>query len=633
MDSGPSSPQTQDGPRNRGPSWTDDDKEKFQEIISSIGSTVGTPGAPSSYAQLFDLASKRLGDFGIMKSATQCKDKWYRMLNRAENELMFNFTRGRSKHGTFGEDKLEVEEPEADEGLDSSFVQDEDVLNVTNGDENMNDVNDSGGHRSTVRWDDRERDALIEVVKFRRELELKDDTQEEFNAGQLFKWASAELSSRYSIERTTSSCMIFWRRNIAGTCGFGIGNDATKIVSNSTNGVRGGKTFDDTPSMTLRETPTKSKRLQNSLQPPPPPPPKPTPKATAASASRAQSPKLGRKFTQAQKDGLAREAENGLNPSAEVRARLVQELNLTGQQVSGYFGNARFKARKMKQTGLKDEGAEDGSDNEEVSSLSITAVPDPDSGVKTRRYRKRKRSAASVDSDDEPLLTPSVKQASETPVSEEKVYGSRPGMLKRKAPMRDPSLPLLPPPSYEDTMLKASPNPYGSPLNPPHLSRSSLPLDPPRSSSSRLSLDPATATSRDASNSSLPGEFTPNTAPASSASAGTTNIPQAHSNPGDHQLMETILASKVSRIDEEMSSLSRKIEEETSAIQADEQEIVELDRRIQEFQARKDTVLAARQTKNVNRAGYSNRIQVLGNKKAQIAKALGDLKAAIEDDV
>ncbi|KAH9222129.1 hypothetical protein DL95DRAFT_183815 [Leptodontidium sp. 2 PMI_412] len=334
MDSDPLSPQTHDGPRNRGPSWTDDDKEKFQEVISSIGSTVGTPGAPSSYAQLFDLASKRLGDFGIMKSATQCKDKWYRMLNRAENEMMFNFTRGRSKHGTFGEDKLEVEEPEAEEGLDSSFVQDEDMLTVTNGDENMNDVTDSGGHRSTVRWDDRERDALIEVVKFRRELELKDDTQDEFNAGQLFKWASDELRDRYSIERTTSSCMIFWRRNIAGTCGFGTGNDATKIVSNSTNGARGGKTFDDTPSMTLRETPTKSKRLQNSLQPPPPPPPKPTPKATAASASRAQSPKLGRKFTQAQKDGLAREAENGLNPSAEVRARLVQELNLTGQQVS-----------------------------------------------------------------------------------------------------------------------------------------------------------------------------------------------------------------------------------------------------------------------------------------------------------
>lgn len=77
----------------------------------------------------------------------------------------------------------------------------------------------------------------------------------------------------------------------------------------------------------------------------------------------------------------------------------------------------------MKQTGPKDGGAEDGSDNEEASSLSITAVPDPDSGVKTRRSRKRRRSAASVDSDDEPLLTPSANQASDTPVSEEKLYG------------------------------------------------------------------------------------------------------------------------------------------------------------------------------------------------------------------
>ncbi|KAH7314094.1 hypothetical protein BKA65DRAFT_115744 [Rhexocercosporidium sp. MPI-PUGE-AT-0058] len=637
MDSESLSPQLQDSPRNRGPSWTDDDKEKFQEIISSIGSTVGTPGAPSSYAQLFDLASKKLGEFGITKSSTQCKDKWYRMVNRAENEMLFNFTRGRSKHGTFGEDKLEVEEPEAEEAQDSSFVQDEDLLNATNGDgdENMADANEGGGHRSTVRWDDKERDALIDVVKARRELELKDDTLDEFNAGQLFAWASGELKARYSIERTRSSCMIFWRRNIAGTRGFGTGNDATKIVPNSTstNGIRSAKTFEDTPSMTLRETPTKSKRLQNSLQPQSPKvTPKAAPKATpkATSDPRSQSPKLGRKFTQAQKDGLAREAENGLNPSAEVRARLVQELNLTGQQVSGYFGNARFKARKMKSTGPK-EGGEEVSENEEVSSLSITAAPD--SGVKTRRYRKRKRSGASIDSDDEPLLTPSVKQASEEVASEEKVYGSRPGMLKRKAPMRDPSLPLLPPPSYEDSMLKASPNPYGSPLNPPHLSRSSLPRDPPRSSSSRLSLDPATVTSRDASNASLPGDFTPNTATASSTSAGTTNIPPNPPNPADDQMMETILASKVSRIDEEVLTLSRKIEDETSAIQADEQEIIELDRRTQEIQARKDVVLAARQEKNVNRAGYSTRIQVLGNKKAQIAKALSDLKAAMEDDV
>ncbi|PVH86024.1 hypothetical protein DL98DRAFT_650520 [Cadophora sp. DSE1049] len=623
------SPKT-DSPRTKGPSWTDDDKEKYQEIISSIGSTVGEAGAPTSYAQLFDLASQRLADLGITKSSTQCKDKWYRMNNRAENEMLFNFTRGRSKHGTFGEDTLEVEEPEdPEEGLDSSFVGDE-GFSVTNGDEAMDGEGAASTiHRNLVRWEDRERDALVEVVKERRELERSDSTQSEYNSGQLFEWASSELQRRYGIDRTKSSCMIFWRRNIAGTCGFGSGNESTKLVAPASGGRNSiAKPFDDAPTMTLRETPTKSKRLQNSLQSQSHPPPQaelPSPKAPP----RAQSPKLGRKFTPAQKAGLAREAENGLNPDAETRARLVQELGLTGQQVSGYFGNARFKARKAesKLNGLKETSGEEALDSEGPS-LIVSDIT-PDIGVKTRRSRKRKRSSmVSVLSDDEPLVvTPSVKHDTAADVDmspEEKVYGSRPGMLKRKAPMRDPSLPLLPPPSYEDSMLKASPNPYGSPLNPPppHLSRS-RPSEPPRSSSSRLSLDPSSH--REASN-------IPSTAPTSSTSANTA-LPNLSNVPADDQLMESILATKVNRIDEEMASLMRKSEEESAAIQIDETEINEFDRRIREIQDQKDVTVAARQQKHANLSTYAGRIQILGNRKAQIAKALTDLKAAISDEV
>ncbi|KAL2061769.1 hypothetical protein VTL71DRAFT_7147 [Oculimacula yallundae] len=637
MDSDTTSPPPMDNPRIRPPSWTDAHKERFQEIITAIGSTVGTSGAPSSYAQLFDLASKKLGELGIIKSSTQCKDKWYRMANRAENETLFNFTRGRSRHGTFGDDKLEVEEP-AEEALESSFAQDEDSLIVANGDEGMVDAAEGSGHRSTVRWDDRERDALIELVRTRRDLELKDSTQPVFNAGQVFNWASTELQHRYNIERTVSSCMIFWRRNIAGTRGFGTGNEATHLVPGSSSASKSTKPVEDTPSMTLRETPTKSKRLQNSLQEPRSPKQPKQPKQPKAEA-RASSPKLGRKFTTAQKEALAKEAENGLNPSPEVRARLVQELNLSGQQVSGYFGNARFKARKLNQTGPPKVESDLGeaADAEETSILSEAA---PDSGVKTRKYSKRKRST-SMDSDDEPLLTPSVKPAPANVDSdasmgtEEKVYGSRPGMLKRKAPARDSSLPFLPPPSYEDSMLKASPNPYGSPRNPPHLSRSPLPTEPARSSSSRLSLEPTTMTGsslRD-TNTSLPGSHTPNTAPTSSTSAATTasnllNLPHT----ADDQQMESILASKVNRIDEEMSVLLKRIDDHSIGIQDDEQIINDLDRQIQDFQARRAAVLAARQEKEASRAGYSNRCQVLGNRKSQIAKALRDLKAAFEDD-
>jgi len=644
------SPKT-DSPRTKGPSWTDDDKEKYQEIISSIGATVGEAGAPTSYAQLFDLASQRLADLGITKSSTQCKDKWYRMSNRAENESLFNFTRGRSKHGTFGEDKLEVEEPEEPE--EESLVGEE-SFNIINGDDNMDGEGvTSSSHRNLVRWEDRERDALVEVVKERRELERSDSTQAEYNSGQLFDWASSELQRRYGIDRTKSSCMIFWRRNIAGTCGFGSGNESTKLVA-PTNGRRNSiaRPLDDAPTMTLRETPTKSKRLQNSLQAqsqsqPPPQDEAPPPKAIP----RAQSPKLGRKFTPEQKAGLAREAENGLNPDAETRARLVQELGLTGQQVSGYFGNARFKARKAesKLNGLKETGGEEGFDSEEPS-LIVSDIT-PDIGVKTRRSRKRKRSSMvsmGGSEEDEPLVvTPAVKHDPGADVemsSEEKVYGvsihsltftclaiidahqqSRPGMLKRKAPMRDPSLPLLPPPSYEDSMLKASPNPYGSPLNPPHLSRS-RPSEPPRSSSSRLSVDPANSSHREASNGT-------STAPTSSTSANTAlpNLSNIAAS-GDDQLMESILATKVSRIDEEMASLMRKSEEESSAIQADEVAINEFDRRIGEIQDQKNVVIAARQQKHSNLSSYAGRIQILGNRKAQIAKALTDLKAAISDE-
>ncbi|KAK0102932.1 hypothetical protein ONS96_005557 [Cadophora gregata f. sp. sojae] len=622
------SPKTE-SPRTKGPSWTDDDKEKYQEIISSIGSTAGEAGAPTSYAQLFDLASQRLADLGITKSSTQCKDKWYRMSNRAENESLFNFTRGRSKHGTFGEDKLEVEEPEdLDEGLDSSFVGDE---GFTNGDDNIDGEGaTSTSHRNLVRWEDRERDALVEVVKERRELERSDNSQPEFNSGQLFEWASSELQRRYGIDRTKSSCMIFWRRNIAGTCGFGSGNESTKLVATTGGRNSIAKPFDDTPTMTLRETPTKSKRLQNSLHSQPQPQAEPpSPKAPP----RAQSPKLGRKFTPAQKAGLAREAENGLNPDAETRARLVQELGLTGQQVSGYFGNARFKARKaeLKLNGTKDVGGEEAFDSEEPS--LVMADITPDIGVKTRRSRKRKRSSmVSLGSDDEPLVVePSVKQsyepAADVDVSpDDKIYGSRPGMLKRKAPMRDPSLPLLPPPSYEDSMLKASPNPYGSPLNPPppHLSRPRQ-SEPPRSSSSRLSLDPTNSSLREASN-------VPSTAPTSSTSANT-SLPNAGNVPADDQLMESILATKVSSIDEEMASLMRKSEEESAAIQNVEAEINEFDRRIREIQDQKDVAVTTREQKQANLSRHAGRIQILGNRKAQIAKALTDLKAAISDEV
>merc|ERR1712098_343711 len=190
-------------------------------------------------------------------------------------------------------------------------------------------------------------------------------------------------------------------------------------------------------------------------------------------------------------------------------------------------------------------------------------------------------------------------------MGEEKVYGSRPGMLKRKAPMRDPSLPLLPPPSYEDSMLKASPNPYGSPLNPPHLSRS-RPSEPPRSSSSRLSVDPANSSHREASNGT-------STAPTSSTSANTAlpNLSNIAAS-GDDQLMKS--------------------EEESSAIQADEVAINEFDRRIGEIQDQKNVVIAARQQKHSNLSSYAGRIQILGNRKAQIAKALTDLKAAISDE-
>lgn len=275
----------------------------------------------------------------------------------------------------------------------------------------------------------------------------------------------------------------------------------------------------------------------------------------------------------------------------------------------------------------------------------------PDIGVKTRRSRKRKRSSMvsmGGSEEDEPLVvTPAVKHDPGADVemsSEEKVYGvsthsltftclaiidahqqSRPGMLKRKAPMRDPSLPLLPPPSYEDSMLKASPNPYGSPLNPPHLSRS-RPSEPPRSSSSRLSVDPANSSHREASNGT-------STAPTSSTSANTAlpNLSNIAAS-GDDQLMESILATKVSRIDEEMASLMRKSEEESAAIQADEVAINEFDRRIGEIQDQKNVVVAARQQKHSNLSSYAGRIQILGNRKAQIAKALTDLKAAISDE-
>ncbi|XMA16362.1 hypothetical protein WAI453_009153 [Rhynchosporium graminicola] len=639
MDSNPSSPHPMDSLRVKPLSWTDDHKEKFQEIITSLGSTVGTTGAPTSHAQLFDLASKKLADLGIIKSTTQCKDKWYRMSNRAENEALFNFTRGGSKHGTFGDDKLEVVEPVAEEPLDSNFAQDEDSLIAGNRDEINADSNDVSGHRSTMRWDDRERDFLIELVRGRRELELQDTTQPVFNAGQLFKYASTELQKQYGIERTVSSCTIFWRRNVAGTFGFGSGNEATKLLPGSNSASKTMK-IEEAPSMTLRETPTKSKRLQNSLQEPQSPkeakqpkPPKP--------AARASSPKLGRKFTTAQKEALAAEAEKGLNPSQEVRARLVQELNLTGQQVSGYFGNARFKARKLELMETPKEADGDEGADEDVSPMSITAQDSgaPDSEVKKRKYRKRKH-PTSIDSDDEPLLAPLIKHAPQSVDSdasfgvEEKVYGSRSGMLRRKAPVRDPSLPFLPPPSYEDSMLKASPNPYGSPRNPPHLSRSPLPTEPTRSSSSRLSLEPLAAASsslRD-SNASAQGSITSNTAPASATSAATPNVLLNLPPPADDQQMESILASKVSRIDEEMSVLLKRIDDQTVSIQADQEAINDLDRQNQVIQARRAAALAARQQKEVTRAEYSNRIQVLGNRKSQIANALRDLKAAFEDD-
>ena len=57
-----------------------------------------------------------------------------------------------------------------------------------------------------------------------------------------------------------------------------------------------------------------------------------------------------------------------------------------------------------------------------------------------------------------------------------------------------------------------------------------------------------------------------------------------------------------------------------------------MDRQLHGIQARKDMVLAARQERIRNRDGYAIRNQSLGNKKAQIAKALSALKAAIADD-
>ncbi|KAG4428845.1 hypothetical protein IFR05_015673 [Cadophora sp. M221] len=235
--------------------------------------------------------------------------------------------------------------------------------------------------------------------------------------------------------------------------------------------------------------------------------------------------KLGRKFTLAQKDGLAKEAGNGLNLDAETRARLVQQLGLTEQQVSGYFGSARFKARKAvsKLNGLnKASGGEDF--DSEVPSSTLPDVA-PNIGMKTRRSTKRKRSIASV----EPLLTSSAEQrhnsASNKAIStNEKLYGSRPGMLKRKAPMRDPSLPLLLPLGHEDSMLKASPHPCGSPLNPdlPHLSRSHL-SNALRSSISRLSLDPTDSSLRERTKdlSTAPTSFIP----ATTSSPNNSNIP------------------------------------------------------------------------------------------------------------
>lgn len=104
-------------------------------------------------------------------------------------------------------------------------------------------------------------------------------------------------------------------------------------------------------------------------------------------------------------------------------------------------------------------------------------------------------------------------------------------------------------------------------------------------------------------------------------------------NSTDDHHMESILASRVSKFDEEISGRLNSIEIESSAILADEQELAALDRQMQELQARKNAVLAARQEKFVRRAEHSNRIQIVENRKVQIAKALRDLKAVMEDDV